>query len=53
MSTAPLDLEAVKRVIGRHEMLKNCGGVVAAGLFGECPAIGSVFFHCLFAPFGY
>ena len=24
MSTAPLDIEAVKKVIGRHKMLENC-----------------------------
>lgn len=44
MSTAPLDLEAVKKVIGRHEMLRNCDGVVAA-VSGGCDS--SVLLHVL------
>ena len=44
MSTAPLDLEAVKKVLEHHKMLENCGGVVAA-VSGGCDS--SVLLHVL------
>ncbi|MBR3610208.1 MAG: tRNA lysidine(34) synthetase TilS [Oscillospiraceae bacterium] len=44
MSTAPLDLEAVKRVIVHHSMLKSGDGVVAA-VSGGCDS--SVLLHVL------
>ena len=44
MSTAPLDLKAVKKVIEHHKMLENCGGVVAA-VSGGCDS--SVLLHVL------
>ncbi len=44
MSTAPLDLEAVKKVVEHHKMLENCGGVVAA-VSGGCDS--SVLLHVL------
>ena len=44
MSTAPLDIEAVKKVIEHHKMLENCGGVVAA-VSGGCDS--SVLLHVL------
>ncbi|MBQ3531538.1 MAG: tRNA lysidine(34) synthetase TilS [Oscillospiraceae bacterium] len=44
MSTAPLDIEAVKKVVEHHKMLENCGGIVAA-ISGGCDS--SVLFHVL------
>ena len=44
MSTAPLELEAVKKVLEHHEMLENCGGIVAA-VSGGCDS--SVLLHIL------
>lgn len=44
MSTAPLDLEAVRKVIEHHGMLENCGGIVAA-VSGGCDS--SVLLHIL------
>ncbi len=44
MSTAPLDIEAVKKVIEHHKMLENCGGIVAA-VSGGCDS--SVLLHVL------
>ena len=44
MSTAPLDIEAVKKVIEHHKMLENCGGIVAA-VSGGCDS--SVLLHIL------
>ena len=44
MSTAPLDLEAVRKVIEHHGMLENCGGIVAA-VSGGCDS--SVLLHVL------
>ena len=44
MSTALLDIEAVKKVIEHHKMLENCGGVVAA-VSGGCDS--SVLLHIL------
>ena len=42
MSTAPLDIEAVKKVIEHHKMLENCGGIVTA-VSGGCDS--SVLLH--------
>ncbi|MBQ5356949.1 MAG: tRNA lysidine(34) synthetase TilS, partial [Oscillospiraceae bacterium] len=44
MSTAPLDIEAVKKVVEHHKMLENCGGIVAA-VSGGCDS--SVLLHVL------
>ena len=44
MSTAPLDIEAVKKVLEHHKMLENCGGIVAA-VSGGCDS--SVLLHVL------
>ena len=44
MSTAPLDIEAVKKVIEHHKMLDDCGGIVAA-VSGGCDS--SVLLHVL------
>ncbi len=44
MSTAPLSLEAVKKVVEHHKMLENCAGIVAA-VSGGCDS--SVLLHVL------
>ena len=44
MSTAPLDIEAVKKVLEHHKMLENCDGIVAA-VSGGCDS--SVLLHVL------
>ncbi len=44
MSTAQLDVEAVKKVLEHHKMLENCGGIVAA-VSGGCDS--SVLLHIL------
>ena len=44
MSTAPLDLEAVEKIIEHHKMLDGCGGIVAA-VSGGCDS--SVLLHIL------
>ncbi len=44
MSTAPLNIEAVKKVIEHHNMLENCDGIVAA-VSGGCDS--SVLLHVL------